>query len=129
VVEENPIQRTLHSFKFPFWVLLVLGFISIYLLGFMARSRSVYLGGIWGIICGLVLGFGFGGLLWIILLPLGMGFFGVILDAIVSSNYRSLSSSGRSTGWFSSGGGFRGGGGFGGGGFGGGHSGGGGASR
>ena len=135
VVEENPIQKAISSFHFPFWVLIVIGIISVYLLGFMARSRSIWLGGIWGVISGLVLGFGFGGLLWIILLPIGMGLFGTILDAAVSTNYRSRSSAGHSTGWFMSGGGFRGpGGGFsgfggGGGGFGGGHSGGGGASR
>jgi uncharacterized protein len=137
VVEENPIQKTLSSFRFPLWVLIVLGIISIYLLGFMARSKSIWLGGIWGVISGLILGFGFGGLLWIILLPVGMGLFGTLLDAAVSTNYRSRSSGGHSTGWFSSGGGFRGpGGGFSGfggggsfGGFGGGHSGGGGASR
>jgi uncharacterized protein len=142
VVEENSIQKVVSSFKFPFWVLVVIGIISIYMLGFMARSKSIFAGGIWGVISGLVLGFGFGGLLWIILLPIGLGLFGTFLDAVVSANYRSRSSGGHSTGWFNSGGGFRGpggtfgGGGFGGfgggggfGGFGGGHSGGGGASR
>jgi uncharacterized protein len=135
VVEENPIQKAFNEFKFPLWVLIVIGVMSVYILGFMARSKSIWLGGIWGVLSGLVLGFGFGGLFWIILLPLGLGILGTILDAIVSANYNTRSSTGHSTGWFSSGGGFRGpGGGFSGfgggfGGFGGGHSGGGGASR
>ncbi|HSW58727.1 MAG TPA: TPM domain-containing protein [Dehalococcoidales bacterium] len=133
VVEENPVQKALASYKFPFWSLILLGMFSIYLLGFMARSKSIWLGGIWGVISGLFLGFGFGGLLWMIILPLGMGIFGTLLDAVVSANYRSLKSGGHSTGWYRSGGGFRGpGGSFGGGGFGGfggGRSGGGGASR
>ncbi len=130
MVEENPVQRAISSFRLPLWVLIVIGVISIYMLGFMARSKSIFAGGIWGIISGLVLGFGFGGWLWIILLPVCLGLFGTLLDAVVSANYKSRRSAGHSTGWFNSGGGFRGpGGGFGSGGFGGGRSGGGGASR
>ena len=132
IVEENPIQSFLSGYSFPFYTLIILGFISIYILGFMARTKSIWLGGIWGVILGLVLGFGFGQLLWTILLPIGLGLGGLILDAILSVNYRTRSSGGLPTGWRSSGGGFRGsGGGFGGGfgGFGGGRSGGGGASR
>ena len=130
VAEENPVQGVLQGFHLPIGLLIFLGIASIYILGFMARTRSIWLGGIWGVILGLTLGFGFGSLLTIILLPIGLGVFGTFLDAILSRNYKSLASSGRSTGWFSSGGGFRGGGGGGGfGGFGGGMSGGGGASR
>jgi uncharacterized protein len=133
VVEENAIQNFLSSYSFPPYSLIILGILSIYMLGFMARTKSIWLGGIWGIILGLVLGFGFGGLLWIIGLPIGLGIGGLILDAILSVNYRARSTRGLPTGWMSSGGGFRGsGGGFGGGGFGGfggGRSGGGGASR
>ncbi len=128
VVEENPVQSILSGFKLPFYILVILGFISIYMLGFMARTKSIWAGGIWGIILGLVLGFGFGRMLWIILLPLGLGFIGLLFDIVLSSNYRGRSTSGQPTGWFPSGGGFKGsGGGFGG--FGGGSSGGGGASR
>ena len=94
----------------------------------MSRTKSIWLGGVWGFILGLILGFGFGSLLFLIALPIGMGFFGIILDAILSFNYRSRQTGGMPTGWFSSGGGFRGSGG-GSGGFGGGSSGGGGASR
>ncbi len=129
VLEENPIQEILHGFILPWYSLALLGSLSIYILGFMARTKSIWLGGIWGVILGIVLGFGFGGILWIILLPLGMGFFGLLLDIVLSGNYSSRSSSGLSTGWISSIGGFRGSGGGGFGGFGGGDSGGGGASR
>jgi uncharacterized protein len=128
IIEENPIQKWFNGFKLPVYILIILGVISIYILGFMARTRSIWLGGIWGVVLGLVLGFGFGGILWIVLLAVGGGILGTLLDAILSINYRSRSSSGLPTGWFMSGGGFRGpGGGFGG--FGGGRSGGGGASR
>jgi len=130
IAEENPVQGALQSFHLPTALLVVLGIATIYILGFMARTRSIWLGGIWGVLLGLALGFGFGSLLTIILMPIGMGVFGTFLDIILSSNYKSLSSRGMPSGWFSSRGGFsggRGGGGFGG--FGGGMSGGGGASR
>ncbi len=128
IVEENPVQSVFSGFSLPLYVIIILGVFSVYVLGFMARTRSVLLGGIWGGILGIVLGFGFGGLLWIILLPIGLGFFGLLLDFVLSSNYRGRSGSGLSTGWLSSMGGFKGsGGGFGG--FGGGRSGGGGAGR
>jgi uncharacterized protein len=128
VVEENPVQDIISEFRVPIPVITGLGVFTIYILGFMARTRSIWLGGIWGVILGLVLGFGFGQNLLMIILPLSMGAFGLLLDWVLSRNYRSRSSHGQPTGWFSSGGGFRGsGGGFGG--FGGGRSGGGGASR
>ncbi len=128
IAEENPVQGVLSGFKLPLYTFVILGIISMYVLGFMARSRSIWLWGIWGIIVGLVLGFGFGGVAWIVLLPLGLGFIGLLFDIVLSSNYRGRSTSGQSTGWFPSGGGFRGaGGGFGG--FGGGRSGGGGAQQ
>jgi uncharacterized protein len=128
IMEENPVQNIISGFKLPLYSLIILGVLSIYMLGFMARTRSIWLGGIWGIILGLVLGFGFGGLLWMVVLPIGLGFVGLLLDIVLSSNYRGRSGSGLSTGWLSSLGGFRGsGGGFGG--FGGGGSGGGGTSR
>jgi uncharacterized protein len=128
IVEENPIQKLFNGFRLPLYTLVILGIFSIYILGFMARTKSIWLGGIWGIILGIVLGFGFGRVLWMVVLPIGLGISGTLLDAILSANYRGRSSSGLSTGWLPSGGGFRGtGGGFGG--FGGGRSGGGGASR
>ncbi len=127
VIEENPVHNVLSGFNLPSYWLIILGVISVYMLGFMARTKSIWLGGIWGMILGVVLGFGFGSILWILLLPLGLGFFGLLLDIVLSGNYNSRSSGGMPTGWFPSGGGFRGsGGGFGG--FGGGRSGGGGAS-
>lgn len=128
IIEENPVQGLIDNFNLPEWLMWTMGIFTVYLLGFMARTKSIWLGGIWGVILGLVLGFGFGKLFLIIVLPLGLGFFGLILDAILSANYRGRLSSGMPTGWISSRGGFSGsGGGFGG--FGGGSSGGGGASR
>jgi uncharacterized protein len=127
-IEENPIQSAIDKFKLPFPLLIGLGIISVYILGFMARTKSIWLGGVWGFILGLILGFGFGGWVFLISLPIGLAIIGTLLDAVLSSNYRGRQSSGLPTGWFASRGGFGGSsGGFGG--FGGGRSGGGGASR
>ncbi len=125
----------------PWWadnlpLLVILGYLTIYLMGFMARSKSIWLGGIWGVLVGLALGFMMGGLAAKVLMPLASGGVGLFLDTLLSRNYRTRVASGRPTSWWSSGGGFSGGyhgggfssgGGFGG--FGGGHSGGAGASR
>jgi uncharacterized protein len=128
VIEENPVQDFFEKFRLPLPLVISLGILTVYIVGFMARTKSVWLGGIWGLILGLILGFGFGGFMFFVLLPLGLGIFGLLLDIILSGNYRGRVSSGRSTGWMSSRGGFSGP--FrGSGGFGGGRSGGGGASR
>lgn len=137
-IEENPIQKAIDRFHLPFPLLLILAIISVYILGFMARTKSIWLGGVWGFILGVFLGFGFGGWGFIISLPIGLTILGILLDVILSSNYRGRKSNGIPTNWASSWGGFsRTGGGFGAsgrpggsfGGFGGGRSGGGGASR
>lgn len=127
-IEENPIRNMIDNFDLPYPLLIGLGVISIYVLGFMARTKSIWLGGVWGFILGLVLGFGFGKLVFLISLPIALAILGTLLDAILSSNYWGRQSIGLPTGWFSSRGGFGGpSGGFSG--FGGGKSGGGGASR
>lgn len=108
-----------------------LGAITVYLSGFMARSKSIWLGAIWGIIAGWIVGIAWGSTASTIISPIVGGSFGALLDFVLSRNYASRVKSGKSTTWFASGGGFRGGGSSGGsfGGFSGGHSGGGGASR
>jgi len=87
---------------------------------FWGRSKRIWPGGIVGAILGLIVGSLLGAFL--------LGFWGLFLDWLFSRNYKKLKKSGRSTGFWSSRGGFSGGGGGGGGGFGGGSSGGGGAS-
>jgi uncharacterized protein len=135
-IEENPISNLVHKFSFVLPVIFVVGIITIYMMGFMARSKSIWLGGIWGIIAGLVIGFAFSTLLLIIILPIALGLFGTLLDLLLSRNYRGRMFNGQPTGWIPTFGGFRGPavgsifnilGKFGG--FGGGRSGGGGASR
>ncbi len=101
-------------------------FIGPYLVAFLARSKSVYAGGI----IGAVLGF----LIWKTTGAIAVGLFGLILDFILSKNYDRFKSLGLDTGFKSTYGGFwhsQGGGGSSGGfgGFGGGSSGGGGSSR
>jgi len=91
----------------------------VYLLSYISRSKEFFTGGVVGLILGLIIG------RWY--LALGFGFFGLILDYFLSKNYKNLVANGKSTGFWSSRGGFGGGGG-GFGGFGGGRSGGGGAS-
>ncbi len=109
-------------------------FISIFLIfiytsAFLARSKSYYAGGVLGGILGSILGFLIGSLATIIFTALGLGIFGLILDYILSKNYKELKGKKKKTGFFSSWGGFSSGGGGGGfGGFSGGSSGGGGAS-
>ena len=126
-LDDNPVKTLFGDHTM---VVVVLGTITVYLMGFMARSKSIWLGGIWGIIVGVVIGLLLGSVTATILLPVVSGAIGALLDFILSRNYQTRSSSGMSNTWWSSGGGFRGGGGgssFGG--FSGGHSGGGGASR
>jgi uncharacterized protein len=129
-LEENPVRDRFEQWG---WLLWVVGFFSIYLLGFMARSRSVFVGPLWGAGVGAFLGLLIGGIIAVAVTAAIVGLIGLIIDAVLSANYKTLSRAGRSTGFFNSwggwrgaGGGFRSGGGFGG--FGGGRSGGGGAS-
>jgi len=124
-LEDNPL-RSLSDYT---TLLVVLGVITIYLMGFMARSKSIWLGGFWGIAVGIILGMVLGSIAATVLLAIGGGILGTLLDWLLSRNYKERAGSGMSTGWFASGGGFRGGGSSSFGGFSGGHSGGGGASR
>jgi len=137
-LQDNPVRRAVSTADFLPPLLIGLGIASIYIFGFMARSKSIWLGGIWGGGVGAVLGLVAGGLLGLILFTIGLTGLGLFLDWLLSRNYKATKSLGHSTGWGSTWGGFRGpyggfgGGSFGGGGgfhFGGGASGGGGAGR
>jgi len=125
-LEDNPLRTLLGDNT---TLIVWLSVITIYLMGFMARSKSIWLGGIWGVIVGIILGVVLGSVAATIILPIVSGALGALLDFILSRNYKARASSGMSTGWIASGGGFRSGGGGGFGGFSGGSSGGGGASR
>lgn len=109
--------------NFYFFLILLFSGFPIYLLAYLTRSREIVTGGIVGLIIGYLLG-GF-------LIALFYGLFGLILDWILSRNFKRLQSLGLPTDFWRSrggfGGGWGGGGGFGG--FGGGGSGGGGSSR
>jgi uncharacterized protein len=127
-LEENPVKNALNGLG-PMTILIIITIIGSYLTGFMARSKNIWLGTIFGGIAGTVLGLAIGGLASLIILPLVSSGFGAGLDYFLSKTYRVNKSSGRSTSWNNTWGGFGGGssgGGFGG--FGGGMSGGGGAS-
>ena len=107
-------------------------FTFIYAASFLARSKSFWVGGVLGGLMGGILGLGMRSVLAFFLLALGLSALGLLLDYLLSKNYKTLKKSQKKTnffsswGGFSSGGGRSGGGGFGG--FGGGSSGGGGAS-
>lgn len=110
---------------FPIYLPFLIIFL-IYIFSYLSRSKEFVTGGIVGLLAGLFTG----GLFLAIL----FGIFGLILDFILSKNFRQAKSSGRSTGFRSTLGGFKSsggskssGGGFGG--FGGGSFGGGGSSR
>jgi len=127
-LEENPVKSIFGGFEVAFFVLT---FITIYLFGFMARSKSIWLGGIWGTISGIILGLTIGGIVALIIMPILFMGIGLLTDFILSRNYQKLVAAGKPTHWHKTWGGFwSGGGGSGGGfgGFGGGMSGGGGAS-
>jgi len=106
-------------------------FFLVYLASFWGRSKRFWPGGVIGALVGGLIGWLMGKLLTIVFLALGFGLFGLFLDYFLSKNYQKLKKAGRSTGFWSSRGGFFSGGGSSGrsfGGFGGGSSGGGGAS-
>lgn len=115
----------------PFFVLLMIFFfLFIYLSSFLARSKSYWAGGVVGGVMGGVLGLVIGTIIAFLLLVISLGAFGLLLDFILSKNYKKLKKAKKPTNFWGSWGGFSGGGGGGGGfgGFGGGGSGGGGAT-
>lgn len=105
----------------------------VYFCSFLARSKTIWLGGLVGGGLGMVIGFLLGSWATAAIAGGAFGGIGLILDHFLSKRYTTLKQAGKPTDWWSTGGGFWGGagagkssGGFGG--FGGGSSGGGGAS-
>lgn len=129
-LEENPVKNVFEDFGTAFFFMSI---ITIYLSGFMARSKNIWLGGIWGAVAGGIMGLVIGGITALIAMPLIFTGLGLGTDYLLSKNYQKQVASGKSTKWNQTWGGFGGFGGGGGGGggfggFGGGMSGGGGAS-
>jgi uncharacterized protein len=121
-LEENPVKNMFGNWVVAFFIL---SFITIYLSGFMARSKSIWLGGIWGTIAGVVIGLAVGGVAALVIVPIIFAGLGLGTDYLLSKNYQKQVAAGNSTQWHKTWGGFGGfgggsGGGFGGGGFGGG---------
>lgn len=113
------------------WSSLIIGLaiFSVYIFSYLARSKSIWGGGVVGAVLGVIVGFIVASIVLTIILGVVLAVVGLILDWILSKNYQELKTEGKDTGWWHSGGGFFGHGGGGGfGGFGGGSSGGGGAS-
>ncbi len=109
-------------------------FVFAYLASFLARSKSWWAGGVIGAVPGTIMFFTAAAVLASVVFSLGL-VLGLLLDYVLSKNYRARAASGDNTGFWHSGGGFFGGsggfggdsggfGGFGGGSFGGGGSGG-----
>jgi len=124
----------LHRHSDYSWLFLPLAIGSIYLISYMARTKEVVLGALWGTAVGVLVGWVAGTVLWSVIIGPLMGVFGLFMDVFLSRAYKHQRKSGKSTAWRNSWGGFSGGwggrgGGGGFGGFGGGRSGGGGASR
>jgi uncharacterized protein len=133
---EDPLRR----YENYSWLFFPLAIGSIYLISFMARTKEVVVGALWGTAVGALVGWVAGAVLWSVIIGPVMGVFGLLMDTFLSRAYKHQVKSGKSTTWRNSWGGFSGGwggGGWGGGrgggggfgGFGGGRSGGGGASR
>lgn len=112
--------------KLPIHALATLMMFLVYLLSYMARTKSIWLGGIVGVGIGAFWGWVTTSLIIGIIVAFIMGGLGLLLDWYLSKVYSIRLKSRKGTGWWASGGGFSKGGGFGG--FGGGRSGGGGAS-
>lgn len=109
--------------------LIITFLVFIYSSAFLARSKSFWAGGVIGGVLGSILGSVIGSLAALTFSAIGLGLLGLLLDYILSKNYKKLKKAKKPTSFWKSRGGFssgRGGGGFGG--FGGGSSGGGGAS-
>lgn len=89
-------------------ILFVIGFAFgvIYLFSYMARSKSIWLGGIMGAILGLLLGIIIGGLLILLAFIAILGGLGLLLDYILSRNFQKRKAHGLPTDFWSSGGGF-----------------------
>ncbi len=103
-------------------------FFLIYIGNFLARSKSIWLGGALGGFLGIFLSWLYISLFWGFILTPFLAGLGLFLDYVLSSNYQTRKRMGLPTSFWMTGGGFRGGDGGGFGGFGGGSSGGGGAS-
>lgn len=116
----------LSMFKATIFLLVIL----LYLVSYMGRTSSIWLGGIVGAILGLVVGWIVYSLAIAIISAGILGGLGLILDWILTNVYKTRKAQGKSVDWFHARGGFWSGGGSGSrfGGFGGGSSGGGGAS-
>lgn len=84
----------------------VLVLFFIYVCAFMARSKSVWLGGVVGAISGAAMGWWLGGVAASTVLAILFTLLGVLLDAILSRNFEVTKSKGGKTGFFSSAGGF-----------------------
>lgn len=98
--ESVPLSK---PFPIPLSVLVLF---FIYLCAFMARSKSVWLGGVVGAISGAGFGWWLGGAAVSTVLAIFFTLLGVFLDAILSRNFEITKSGGGKTGFFHTGGGF-----------------------
>lgn len=108
IPEPSSINQESSARVFGVILFLIFTGVPIYFFSYLSRSKEIYTGGIVGTILGVMFGGIFGGF--------SLGLMGLLLDYILSKNYKNLKSSGKSTNFWTSRGGFRGGGGFGGGG-------------
>ncbi len=127
----NIFQILINAFALPYLVIFLFG-IPVYLFSYMSRTKSIWAGGIAGAVIGLIGGYFFNNLIEQSITVAITTILGFLLDWQLSKNYQANKRRGRSTDWWTTGGGFWGGGiggsGGGFGGFGGGSSGGGGSS-
>ncbi|MEK7543551.1 MAG: TPM domain-containing protein [Patescibacteria group bacterium] len=101
--EANKPTPTAEQFPIPFWMMI---FLFIYLCSFMARSKTVWLGGAAGAIAGVGFGSWLGSVSMSVVLAIFLSLVGLLLDAILSRNYEVTKKSGGKNGFFHTGGGF-----------------------
>lgn len=100
--EEQPVTAS-KPFPISFFILII---VFIYLCAFMARSKSVWLGGVAGAIAGMGFGSWLGSVATGVVIAIFLSLVGLLLDAILSRNYEVNKAAGGKTGFFGSHGGF-----------------------
>lgn len=101
--ETNKSTPAAEQFPIPFWMMILL---FIYLCSFMARSKTIWLGGAAGAIAGVGFGSWLGSVSTSVVLAIFLSLVGLLLDAILSRNYEVTKKSGGKNGFFHTGGGF-----------------------
>lgn len=104
-LDEAGVDDSNHDFSLLFLAILGSAFFA-YLAAFWGRTREICSGAILGGIGGVGVGIWTKSPLWLVLTTAGLGILGLVLDEMISQNYRKRKTAGLSTSWRQSWGGF-----------------------